>query len=402
MTNVAPSTAALVDAESLASSVVERLRSVVGDATFVSLHEPEFSGDEKALVADCVETGWVSSVGKYVDQFEAEIATCCGAPFAVAVVNGTAALHAAFIGAGVQHNDEVIIPALTFVATANAAVHAGAIPHFVDSAMDTLGMDPVALRAHLTRIADRHRGRTINIQTRRPIAAITPMHAFGHPVDMEPLLRVAADFEIPVVEDATESLGSTYKGKSCGGIGHIGVISFNGNKIVTTGGGGAIVTHDPDLAKRLKHLTTTAKIPHRWAFFHDEVGYNYRMPNINAALGCAQLARLNDFVSRKRNLAAIYIETFDGCDGLRVFREPSFAKSNYWLNVLLLDEARAVARDTVLARANDAGLMCRPAWTLMHRLPMFEGAPRAPLPIAEAIEARLINIPSSANLAYSI
>lgn len=382
----------------VATQLVERLRDVIGTKPVVPLHEPEFTGDEWKLVKDCLDTGWVSSVGKYVDRFEEEIADLCGASYGVAVVNGTAALHAAFLGLNVVPGDEVIVPALTFVATANAVAHAGAIPHFVDSSVETLGIDPIALRGHLGRIADRSRGRTVNAQTGRTLAAIVPVHIFGHPVDMDAILSVATDFEIPVVEDASESLGSLYKGKRCGGIGHLGVMSFNGNKIVTTGGGGAIVTHDPDLARRIKHLTTTAKVPHRWAFFHDEVGYNYRLPNLNAALGCAQLARLSDLVTRKRRLAERYLAAFRSCDSLSVFWEPEFARSNFWLNAVVIRDTALSTRDALLAAANDAGLMCRPAWTLMHRLPMYTACPRTTLSVAEGLEASLINIPSSANL----
>ena len=382
----------------LAAIFVERLRSVVGAAPFVPLHEPEFAGSEWELVKDCLDTGWVSSVGKYVDRFETEVAARCGARHGVAMVNGTAALHAAFVALGVQPGDEVIVPALTFVATANAVAHAGAVPHFVDSSFATLGIDPAALRAHLTRIADRRSGRTVNSQTGRPIALIVPMHTFGHPVDMDELVAVAAEFEIPVVEDATESLGSSYKGRPCGGIGRVGVLSFNGNKIITTGGGGAVVTDDRDLAKWIKHLTTTAKTPHRWAFHHDVVGYNYRLPNLNAALGCAQLARLDDFLARKRGLAQRYAAAFADCDELQFFEEASFSSSNYWLNAVLLDEDNTFRRDALLTAANDAGIMCRPAWTLMHRLPMYAACPRGPLRVAEAIEERLINVPSSPGL----
>jgi perosamine synthetase len=383
----------------IAQTFVSRLRTLArGGADFVPLHEPEFAGAEWDLVKDCLDSGWVSSVGKYVDRFETEIANRCGVRHGVAVVNGSAALHAALIVTGVRPADEVIVPALTFVATANAVTHAGAVPHFIDSAMDTLGVDPKALRLHLVAIADRSGGVTINAKTGRRIAAIMPMHVFGHPVDMDGLLAVAADFALPVIEDAAEALGSLYKSKPCGGLGRIGALSFNGNKIITTGGGGAIVTDDPDLALRAKHLTTTAKMPHKWAFLHDEVGYNYRLPNINAALGCAQLARLDDFLIRKRRLAERYAAGFADCEGLTVVREPAFGTSNYWLNAVMLDEDRAGERDTLLAAANDAGLMCRPAWMLMHRLPMYRNCPRAPLPVAEAIEARLINIPSSAKL----
>jgi perosamine synthetase len=299
---------------------------------------------------------------------------------------------------GVQPGDEVIVPALSFVATANAVAHAGAAPHFVDSAMETLGLDPLALRKHLERVADRHCGKTVNAETGRRIAAIVPMHAFGHPVDMDSLLAAAAAFDLPVIEDGAESLGSLYRGRPCGSLGRIGALSFNGNKIITTGGGGAVVTDDPDLARHAKHLTTTAKAPHRWAFIHDEIGYNYRLPNLNAALGCAQLSKLDNLLARKRKLADRYFEGFACLNGLAMVREPDFATSNYWLNAVMLNEDRASERDSLLKAANDAGLMCRPAWTLMHRLPMFASCPRAPLPAAEAIEARLINIPSSAKL----
>lgn len=348
---------------------------------------------------DCLDTGWVSSAGKYVDAFEAALAERCNAAYAVAVVNGTAALHVAMLLGGVRPGDEVLIPTLTFVATANAVVYAGAIPHFCDSAIDTLGIDPARLRAYLSEIADRTQDATVNRKTGRRIAALVPMHTYGHPVDMDALHTVAADFDLPVIEDAAEALGSRYRGKPCGGIGHIGALSFNGNKIVTTGGGGAIMTNDPDLAKAAKHLTTTAKIPHKWAFRHDAVGYNYRLPNLNAALGCAQLEQLDAFLAAKRRLAQRYIAGFAGCAGLDVVREPAFAQSNYWLNAVLLNEDRAAMRDTLLEAANAAGLQCRPAWTLMHRLAMFASAPRMELPVAEAIEARLICIPSSASLA---
>jgi perosamine synthetase len=388
-----------IDISNFARAFVDRLRYVVGGGTeAVALHEPEFSGAEWELVKDCLDSGWVSSVGKYVDRFESEIAQRCGARYGVAVVNGTAALHAALIVSGIQPGDEVIVPALTFVATANAAAHAGAIPHFVDSAADTLGLDPTALRGHLGKIADRRDGSCVNAETGRRIAAIVPMHAFGHPVDMDALLALSADFDLPVIEDAAESLGSLYKGAPCGALGRIGALSFNGNKIITTGGGGAIVTNDPDLARKVKHLTTTAKTPHRWEFNHDEVGYNYRLPNINAALGCAQLARLDELVARKRRLAERYLSGFGEFEGLRIFREPAFATSNYWLNAAMLDADRIGERDALLAAANEGGLMCRPAWTLLHRLPMYRNCPRAALPVAEAIEARLVNIPSSAKL----
>jgi perosamine synthetase len=393
----------LSDPPAFADAFVDRLRALTGrEDGFVALHEPIFHGKEWEFVKACLDTGWVSSAGKYVDVFEAALAECCDAAHAVAVVNGTAALHVTMILSGVQPGDEVLIPALTFVATANAVAYVGAVPHLCDSTVDTLGIDPVRLRLYLSEIADRSNGATVNRKTGRRIAALVPMHTYGHPVDMDLLLSVAADFELPLIEDAAESLGSRYKGRPCGGIGRLGALSFNGNKIITTGGGGAIVTNDPDLAKAAKHLTTTAKVPHKWAFCHDAVGYNYRLPNLNAALGCAQLEKLDEFLSAKRRLAQRYITGFDGFAGLAVVREPAFARSNYWLNAVLLNEECADMRDQLLDSANADGLQCRPAWTLMHRLAMFASAPRMNLPVAESIAARLINIPSSAILAAAI
>lgn len=384
---------------SFAKCVTKRLRELTGvPAGIVPLHEPEFRGTEWALVKECLDTGWVSSVGSFVDRFETEIATVSDAAHAVAVVNGTAALHLALQVAGVKPGDEVIAPSLTFVATANAIAYTGATPHFVDIEPSSLGVDAVALRTHLERIADRHKGTTVNRKTGRRIGALIVMHTFGHPADMEPLQAIADRYELPLVEDAAESLGSEYKGRLLGAIGRLGAISFNGNKIATTGGGGALVTNDSDLAQRAKHLATTAKKPHRWAFIHDEVGYNYRMPNLNAALGCAQLAQLDGFVARKRTLARRYCHGFADIMGLKYFLEPPYAKSNYWLNSLLLDRSHAAARNPLLDRLNKDGLMARPVWTPMHRLPIYANAQRAALPVTEDIEARLINIPSSAKL----
>lgn len=376
--------------------IVRRLKDVVGEAAFTPLHEPRFAGHEWDYVKACIDTGWVSSAGAYVDRFEAMLAEACGVPFAVAVVNGTAALHLAFVLAGVKPGDEVVIPALTFVATANAVAHAGAIPHLADSDETTLGLDPAKLRAHLSRIAAREAGATINRETGRRIAALVPMHTFGHPTDMDPLLDVAAEFGIPVVEDAAESLGSRYRDRPCGGFGLVSALSFNGNKIVTTGGGGAILTRDEALARRARHLSTTAKKPHAWAFDHDEVAWNYRMPNLNAALGCAQLEQLPGFLAAKAELARRWQAAFAGMDGLRIFVPPAFAQSNHWLTALVLDEAAAGQRDTILERSNATGVMTRPVWKLMHHLPAFRTVPRMDLGCAESLERRIINIPSSA------
>jgi len=385
----------------LLEGVLERLERVLGPANaFIPLHIPEFLGDERALVADCIDTGWVSSVGKYVDEFERDVAAACGAAHGVAVVNGTAALELAMKVVGVRPRDEVLMPALTFVATANAVHHLGAVPHFVDSAESTLGLDPDALRAHLRRIGQARPDGLHNRETGRRISCIVPMHVFGHPVDMDGLAAVAQDFGLVIVEDAAESLGSRYNGKACGGLGRVGAVSFNGNKIVTTGGGGAIVTNDEALARRAKHLSTTAKMPHRWAFEHDEPGYNYRLPNLNAALGVAQMVQLGERLQKKRTLARRYIDIFAGFEGGTMFEEPAGAESNYWLNALLLAPGITEAsRDDLLDGLNAAGYMARPVWKLMHRLPFLAEAPRAPLPVAEDLERRIINLPSSAMLA---
>ncbi|CUH82387.1 LegC family aminotransferase [Tropicibacter naphthalenivorans] len=387
----------------LAQDLVQRIRGVIGaEAGFVPLHVPEFHGRERELLIDCIDTGWVSSVGSYVDAFEAEVARLSGCTHGVVVANGTAALQIAMLVAGVAPGDEVLMPALTFVATANATSHLGAVPHFVDSAYDTMGVCPTRLRAHLEQVAEVREGATWNRQTGRRIAAIVPMHVFGCPVDMDGLDAVVADWPMVVVEDAAESLGSTYHGRPCGSLGRIAAISFNGNKIVTTGGGGAIVTNDEALAKRAKHLTTTAKQPHPWAFIHDEVGYNYRMPNLNAALGVAQLEQLGDRLAQKQRLFDAYAAAFDGLSGAQLFTAPEGSVSNNWLVTLILDPDMAAQRDTLLKVLNDAGIMTRPIWTLMHRLPMYQDAPRADLTQAADLEARVLNIPSSAHLGAAL
>lgn len=364
----------------------------------VALHEPEFAGNEWRYVKDCLDSGWVSYKGAYVERFERDLAAFIGAKAAIAVVNGTAALHVCLILAGVQPGDEVILPSLTFVATANAVTFAGAITHFVDVEASTLGMDPVRLDAYLGDILERRGGDAVNRLTGRRIGAVMPMHTFGHPVDLDLILDVCRRHGIPLVEDAAESLGSYYKGRHTGNHGLVSGLSFNGNKIATTGGGGAIVTNDATIAERARHITTTAKLPHRWEFIHDEVGFNYRLPNLNAALGCAQLEELEGFLADKRRLADRYAEAFAEMAGIEVVREPEFGRSNYWLNAILLDPEQAGLRDPILQATNDAGFMTRPVWRLIHRLPMYAGAPRMDLPVSESIEARLINIPSSARL----
>jgi perosamine synthetase len=361
----------------------------------IALHEPCFSGNEWVYVKDCLDTGWVSSVGKYVNKFESMLSEFTGVRRSVAVVNGTAALQICLKLVGVKQGDEVLIPALTFVATANAVAYCGGTPHFVDSEERTLGLDPKKLSDYLYDIAEIRSGECINKQTGHQIKAVMPMHAFGHPVDLEPLVALCQRYKLELVEDAAESLGSFYKGKHTGNWGKVSAVSFNGNKTITTGGGGAILTNDDELGELAKHLTTTARVPHKLAISHDHIGYNYRLPNINAALGCAQLEQLSGFIKKKRNLAEKYREAFAGIGGARFFVEPDFATSNYWLNVLLLDGIFSNQRDFLLEMTNNNGILTRPAWTLMHRLPMFEHCPRMDLKIAEDLEDRIINLPSS-------
>lgn len=387
----------MITPRNLPQEIVQAIASVVGNGP-VGLHEPRFHGNEWTYLKECLDSTFVSSVGKFVDRFEHDLAAFTGAKRAVAVVNGTAALHVSLLLAGVEAGDEVLMPALTFIATANAVAYCQATPHFVDSEERSLGMDAHALRDYLLATTEMRNGHCINLRTGRVIRAMVPMHTFGHPVDIDALLSVAHDFQLQLIEDAAESLGSTVDGRHTGTFGLMGTLSFNGNKTITTGGGGAILTNDLELAVRAKHLTTTAKVPHRWNFMHDEVGYNYRLPNLNAALGCAQLEQLPGFLLEKRRLFDVYQSIFSDMPGVRLLAEPAGCRSNYWLHALLLDESLADQRDAVLAATNDAGLMTRPVWALMHRMQMYSNAPKAPLPVAESIERRLINIPSSSGL----
>lgn len=381
----------------LAQIITERICRVTGGAK-VALHEPCFRGNEWTYVKECLDTGWVSSVGSYVDRFERDLAEVTGAKHAVVVSNGTSGLQVALQVSGVAPGDEVIIPALSFVATANAVMHCAAHPHFADSDALTLGMSVPALADYLPTIVERRGGASINRHTGRRIAAIVPMHTFGHPVDMPALMELANRYGIVVVEDAAESLGSLIDGRHTGTHGRCAMISFNGNKIVTTGGGGALITDDPQLAKHIKHLTTTAKQPHKWDFFHDEVGYNYRMPNLNAALGCAQLEQLEGFVAAKRELAVRYAAAFADLPGVSLFVERPGTRANYWLQALILDRDVADQRDTILAHTNDAGQMTRPAWELLKRLPMYVSCPTMETPVAQDLRLRIINVPSSPQL----
>jgi len=360
---------------------------------FIPMHEPTFNEKEIDYVTDCVRTGWVSSVGAYVTRFEEELAKLVGVKRAVAVVNGTAALHIALKVAGVEANDEVLMPSLTFIATANATSYLQAIPHFVDVNDETLGVDPFKLEKYLVEIAEHRHGQLYNKQTNRRIKALVPMHTFGHPCMMDELVTVCEKFNLVLVEDVAESLGSYYKGKHTGSFGKVSAMSFNGNKIITTGGGGAILTDDEALADYAKHLTTTAKVPHKWEYVHDAVGYNYRMPNINAALGCAQLEKMGSFVAQKRKLTEMYKRLLSEVEGVTLFKEPTNCQSNYWLQTIVLDDS--LKRDELLAFLNDNGVMSRPIWQPMHMLEMYNNCPRMDLVVTECLNQRVVNIPST-------
>ncbi len=374
------------------------IKSVLGESgnSPIALHEPNIGQRENELVSKCLASGWVSSVGEYISEFEQGLAKFTNSKHAIAVVNGTAALHLALHSVGVKPGDEVLVPTLSFVATANAVSHCGAIPHFVDSDPETLGLDPLALREHLRANASLRNGELHNTVTGRRISAVVPMHTFGHPMQIETLINVAKEFNLVIVEDAAESIGSYVGTTHTGTFGRCSSLSFNGNKTITTGGGGAILTNDSELAQRIRHLATTAKVPHDYEYIHDAVAFNYRMPNINAALGCAQLSRLNDFLSAKRVLAKKYAEGFSSAESMQFVVEPHGTTSNYWLNTIRLNKPDLSLRDELLVAARASGYMCRPAWNLLHTLPMHESSPRAKLPVAQNLWQSLINIPSSA------
>jgi len=385
---------ATVNSNAFISQIIDAIIEVVGPGP-VALHEPRFDGNEWLYLKECLDSNYVSSVGKYVDQFEQSLANYTGAKYAISVVNGTAALQIALKLAGVNSGEEVLVPALTFVATANAVSHLGAIPHFVDSEESSLGIDVLKLREYLNANTEEQSGLCVNKSTNRVIRALVPMHTFGHPSDLEQLLLIARDFNLVLVEDAAESLGSFYKGKHTGTFGLLGSLSFNGNKTITTGGGGAILTNDEALARRAKHLTTTAKISHKWEFDHDEIGYNYRMPNINAALGCAQIEKLPEKIIAKRELFKRYKEEFKLISGASIFEESSNCQSNYWLQTLLLEDDNLRLRDSLLDASNSIGIRTRPVWKLMSNIAPYGNSPAMSLEGANSLYRRAINLPSS-------
>jgi len=375
------------------NELIKFVRDTYATDDFIPLHVPTFSGNEKKYVNQTIDSTFVSSVGQYVNDFEHHIERYTGAGKAVATVNGTAALHTALYMAGVQAGELVITQALTFVATCNALFHMGAQPIFIDVSKVSLGLCPKAMSTYLQQFAKLNaQGECTHKITGQRIRAVIPMHTFGHPVEMDELIAECLRWNLVLVEDAAESLGSFYKGKHTGSLGEFAAISFNGNKVITAGGGGMVLCRDSDVGLHTKHVTTTAKVPHPYEFYHDEAGFNYRMPNLNAALGCAQMEVLPVFLEQKRVLAEHYAKLFSGSD-FHFVQEPEYAKSNYWLNAIICPDVDS--RNLMLEKTNASGVMTRPIWQLMHRLPMFKDALRGDLSVSEWVEAHLINLPSS-------
>lgn len=378
------------------SQITDFVHQLYGTNEMVPLSAPLFCGNEKKYLNECIDTTFVSSVGKFVDRFEEMVAEYTGAAKAVVCVSGTNALHMAMLLADVKRDDEVLTQALTFIATCNAISYIGAHPVFIDVEKETLGMSPDALQDWLLANSEIRNGECFNKKTGRRIKACVPMHTFGHPVRIDKISEICSKWNIELVEDAAESIGSFYKGKHTGTFGKVGAISFNGNKTITTGGGGMLLFQDEELGKFAKHLTTQAKVPHRWEFVHDHIGYNYRMPNINAALGCAQMENVEKFVLNKRETASKYAEFFKNIPDIEFFIEPENCRSNYWLNVIILKDKKA--QQDFLQYSNDHGVMTRPVWELMNRLPMFEDCQTDGLKVTEWLADRIVNIPSSVRL----
>ena len=375
------------------TEIIEFIRNQFPKKDFIPLHEPNFNGKEKSYVLDTINSTFVSSVGAYVDKFELMMSELTKTQKAVAVVNGTSALQVALRLSGVGNGDEVLTQALTFIATINAIIYNGASPVFLDVDLDTMGLSPNAVKSFLEENGEIREGVCYNKKTNKKIAACMPMHTFGFPVHLDELIVVCNKWNIPIVEDAAESIGSEYKGLATGSIGKLGVFSFNGNKIVTSGGGGAIVTNDLQLGNKAKHLTTTAKVPHPYEYVHDEIGYNFRMPNLNAALACAQLEQLNSFILNKRKLALEYSDFFES-KGVRFRKELQNTKVNYWLMCLELENKKD--RDAFLKETNEAKVMTRPIWQLIFKSSIYSNFQRDSQENAIYLEDRIVNIPSSA------
>ena len=377
--------------KSLVNQTVSLARSIYGDE-FIPLHRPVFEGNERQYLIDCIDSNFVSSVGAKVTEFEQKVAKFTGSKYAVATVNGTAALHVAIELAGVKPGDEVISQALTFIATCNAISYAGAKPLFIDVDLDTMGLSPAALQGFLEKNAEKRSSGTFNKLSGKRISACVPMHTFGFPCRIAEIAEICADWDIALIEDAAESLGSYVGSRHTGTFASMATLSFNGNKVITTGGGGMIITDDSELAKRAKYITTTAKVPHPYKFVHDEIGYNYRMPNLNAALGCAQMERLDEFLMIKAQVADQWDAFFHDRD-VDFVKAINGNKANHWLNAIILDSRED--RDEFLKVTNDNNVMTRPIWTLMSKLPMYKGCQTDGLDNSLWLEDRVVNIPSS-------
>lgn len=381
----------------LVNDVISAIRTVTGNLK-TALHEPEFSGNEWKYTKECLDSGYVSSIGTFVNKFENDLANYTQSKHAIVVNNGTSALHIALMLAGVESGHEVLVPALTFVATANAVVYCGATPHFVDCEEESLGIDPVKLREYLKEKTEIRGGVCFNKKTKRVISALVPMHTFGHPSKINELLEICTEYKLVMVEDAAESIGSTYGGRHTGTFGLLGTISFNGNKTITTGGGGAILTNDGQLAKHAKHITTTARVPHLWSFVHDEVGFNYRMPNINAAIGCAQLEKIEDIIVKKRELHQRYLKAFESIPEVTVQRESKGSRSNFWLNSIKFGNNSKHVISTLLEQGNSEGLGLRPPWTLINKMTPYANYESMETHTASKIVETTVNIPSGPGL----
>ena len=382
------------------TQIVNIVRKILGKGRH-SLHEPYFCGNEWNYVKKTLDENYVSSIGSFVNKFEDQIKKFTKSKYAIPVVNGTEALHLSLVACGVKSNDEVLVPTITFVGTANSIIYSGATPHFIDSECETLGIDPLKLEKYLEKITIKKGKFYFNKKTKRRIKAIMPVHIFGNICQIDKILKIAKKYKLVVIEDAAEALGSFFKNKHAGTFGLVGCFSFNGNKILTTGGGGAIITDNKLLAKKIKHISTTAKINHRWEYVHDAVGYNFRMPNINAALGSAQIENLNKFLISKRKLFLKYCKHFSKVNDVRLIKNPEFSKSNNWLNTLFIKNSSIKKRNKVLSLGQKNRIFLRPVWKPLHTLKHLNKMPKMNLDAAKKIYESCINLPSSASYFYS-
>ena len=387
--------------------IIKVLNKTIGDLRFhhkstVYLHEPDIRKEDWNFVKKCLKRNFVSSAGNYVTEFEDKLKKYTKAKYVIATVNGTSAIHLALVVMGANENDEVILPSLNFVAAANAVRYCNSTPHFVEVEEETLGIDPIKLKKYLNKIVIKKNNNSFNKYTNKRIKFMMPLHVFGHPAKILELKKIAKKFNLKIIEDAAESLGSTYKKKHLGTFGDIGVLSFNGNKIITTGGGGALLTNSLKIAKKLKYLSTTAKTPHRWKFEYSDIGFNYRMPGINASLGCAQMKRIKSYVNSKRKLFKKYKVGFDNLKDIKVFQEPKNARSNYWLQTIILDNKISYLKDKILEKTNNLGFSVRPVWKPLHKLNKFKSYPRMEMKVTNNLEKRILNLPSSIYLSKEI